>query len=212
MSQSSAPYPGCILKNYSVRSKLDCVRRCLSLTFCTGLTYTDLAPDSGSCVCLASSVQACISTTRPSGTVYINIVDKGLPGSEWLNKSCTTVADCPVKHSICYKATSTCLCTPGYYYSVNFGTCVRKCNPLYLQDTFLKYNNACIGGYQKETARGKRDEECIKLCVYSRDCLSIDYHHRGSYCHLNYHTAVTSNTFFPDCKGDPSDHYQRMCF
>lgn len=52
---------------------------------------------------------------------FINIISD----SAWLNRSCDSNGDCPADNSECYNQSSTCVCTPGYYYSVNFDTCVR---------------------------------------------------------------------------------------
>ncbi|XP_025097796.1 uncharacterized protein LOC112566071 isoform X2 [Pomacea canaliculata] len=201
---------GCALQTYMVRSKLDCVRRCFSLTSCVWLTYTTLARDRGSCVCLASCMTNNKAITTPA-TVYFNSCSL-VSDSAWLNRSCDSNGDCPADNSECYNQSSTCVCTPGYYYSVNFDTCVRDCDPRNLRNTFVKYTNGCLAGNDLRETSGITLQQCEEMCVKDTRCLTFDYPPDFDTCYLSDQTALTVNSFSPICNGYTGDHYQRMCF
>ncbi|XP_025098944.1 uncharacterized protein LOC112566797 [Pomacea canaliculata] len=143
-----------------VRSKLDCVRRCFSLTSCVSLTYMAQEPDMASCVCLPSCSATNRSVIASPGTVYINMWGENTPtlasGSLWLNKTCTYAEDCSDQNAICYNTSSTsiCLCTPGYFYSNSCNTCVPECDQRNLLDTFVEYKGGCLYGYDDITFHG----------------------------------------------------------
>ncbi|XP_025098913.1 uncharacterized protein LOC112566776 [Pomacea canaliculata] len=224
MSQSSASIPDCTLQTYMVRSKLDCVRRCFSLTSCTWLTYTTLAPDKGSCVCLSSCVTSYTATTTTTtsttttttspAAVYFKICGGKMynttSGFSWLNKTCSSNRDCPADNSVCYTPSSTCLCTPGYYYSVRCTSCTRDCDPSNLRNTFVKFTGGYLLGHDNRVYSGVTYRRCEMMCAADSRCLSFDYPPTTSGCYLSYDTALTSNDFYSNAM-NTQDYYQRMC-
>ncbi|KAL8563875.1 hypothetical protein ACOMHN_034254 [Nucella lapillus] len=98
-------------------STIQCAVLCMGTPRCTAVTVTSTSTSTSS-MCRGHA-----SVTSSSASVSASTVVWSLPHTVWLEKKCSSDAECGEYHRGCFA--DSCLCTPGYYFSHSLNSCVK---------------------------------------------------------------------------------------
>ncbi|KAL8594161.1 hypothetical protein ACOMHN_018101 [Nucella lapillus] len=157
-----------------------------------------------------SSVSAAVSSEDFSSGTTPQMTSQA---PTWQNSNCSSHSNCTSVQSNtgCYG--STCVCSPGYYYSVSNGICVQDCATENITTSFTRYPRRAIAGYNDETHDATSLQECFNHCITSNiSCRSIDFKHSigTTRCYLSSAVALDMGPL-QFVKVFSYDHYQRQC-
>ncbi|KAL8624143.1 hypothetical protein ACOMHN_020193 [Nucella lapillus] len=138
----------------------------------------------------------------PAHTVW------ALQESDWLEKECGKDWECGESHRECYKGS--CLCTPGYYYSLSRDSCVPTCPVEELQPRLLAYPGRFISGNNlKKCYKSLTLEDCLARCRATPKARTCDGW--KSYCCLQTVTWLDVEEGVRR-ENTPRIHHQKACF
>ncbi|XP_070185088.1 uncharacterized protein [Littorina saxatilis] len=141
---------------------------------------------------------------------------------DWLYSNCSTNEDCEVSNAECvsFNKPSTCMCTPGFFYSESSRCCVETCSQL--SNTFapghlLEYPAITITGAAPLVAKTTHPisefesfpENCLAPCAAKSSCLFVVKSPKDNFA--NYECTLYGNVSFT---GEPSSTdfvYMRWC-
>ncbi|XP_025100264.1 uncharacterized protein LOC112567710 [Pomacea canaliculata] len=128
---------------------------------------------------------------------------------DWTNASCVTDDECGKKNTLCYMGK--CVCQPGFFFSTTYYTCSAICSTEDLHNTFMEYPDSGLRGHSLEVRDGLCLEDCKKLCLNTKRCLTFDFRALGGLCRLRDVTARDSPSEWYPKTSEGWTHYQRSC-
>ncbi|XP_025102264.1 ficolin-2-like isoform X5 [Pomacea canaliculata] len=138
----------------------------------------------------------------------------GCPGNsskphDWSTGRCVTDEECDDTNAVCYM--NKCRCRPGFFFSENYYICSATCSTVDLHNTFMEYPNSGLWGHSLEVRDGLCLEDCKKLCLNTKRCLTFDFRAVRGLCVLHDVTARESPSEWYPKTSKGWTHYQRSC-
>ncbi|KAL8593773.1 hypothetical protein ACOMHN_059266 [Nucella lapillus] len=210
-----------LLFETETRSTIQCVVLCMGTPACIAVTVTPSSSSSSSSSPALSMCRGHVNVTSASAStstsasasapVSASVVVWSLPHTEWLEKNCSSDAECGEYHRECFAGS--CLCSPGYYFSHSINSCVTGCAKADLQSRLLPYPNRFIHNLNLGTClNGISPEACLAICRQNADARTCDLldNAAGSYtCCLQ---GVTRSDISASEWGVRAGiHYQKTC-
>ncbi|KAL8563877.1 hypothetical protein ACOMHN_034256 [Nucella lapillus] len=188
------------------RSTIQCAVLCMGTPRCTAVTVTS-TPASTSSMCRG---HASVTSTSSSASVSASTVVWSLPHTVWLEKKCSSDAECGEYHRESFAGS--CLCTPGYYFSHSLNSCMKDCAKADLQPGVLAYPNRYIKDHNLSCMKTTR-KACLTFCMHNADARTCDFTHNRNgvyYCCLQPTTKrdISASEWLIQ---PSSMHYQKTC-
>ncbi|KAL8563874.1 hypothetical protein ACOMHN_034253 [Nucella lapillus] len=188
-------------------STIQCAVLCMGTPRCTAVTVTS-TPASTSSMCQG---HANVISSPASASVSASTEAWSLPHTVWLEKKCSSDAECGEYHSECFAGS--CLCTPGYYFSHSLNSCVKDCAKGDLRSRLLAYPNRYIldlnlGPCSVVTS----PEACHATCIQNanaRTCDTVRLSDGRDNCCLQAVTKLDIPA--SSWKSGNAVHYQKTC-
>ncbi|XP_025102261.1 ficolin-1-like isoform X2 [Pomacea canaliculata] len=130
---------------------------------------------------------------------------------DWSTSSCVTDEECDNTNAVCY--VNKCRCRPGLFFSATYYICSATCSTEDLHNTFMEYPDSGLKGHILEIRDGLSLEDCKKLCLSTKRCLTFDFRDSAvrGLCVLHDVTARESPSEWYPKTGKGWTHYQRSC-
>ncbi|KAK7111702.1 hypothetical protein V1264_011290 [Littorina saxatilis] len=170
-----------------------CAQMCLMSDACKLFTLTENSNSSTTCSSRRSSLRCRghSSVARngagrtPSPGSRMFILARG--SSVFLEKPCSSNADCSAANSECF--VGKCLCTPGYYYSITGDTCLASCPQAEMQETYVLYPRSVMRQNNLRCPTIPQDQ-CLKKCGGNKNCKNVVFWTHSSVCCLKSASAL----------------------
>ncbi|KAK7106855.1 hypothetical protein V1264_014890 [Littorina saxatilis] len=188
--------------------------------FSQNVIFEQPAPSAMHCAALCKLQPRCVTFTFDQEvcrghTVLVTPITPSTPAPgarsftrESVIVACTNHSDCSqLQNNSCFDGT--CVCTPGFFYSISSDTCVSECPPAKLAGSYTRYREHGMPGIVEASKNDASPEECFDFCNNNTDCLSFDFQKSSPRCMLKYIVATSPGSTFTSSPG--YDHYQRQC-
>ncbi|XP_025102269.1 ficolin-1-B-like [Pomacea canaliculata] len=128
---------------------------------------------------------------------------------DWSTTSCVTDDECDDTNAVCY--VDKCRCRPGFFFSTTYYICFASCSSADLHNTFMEYPDSGLRGNSLEVKDGLSLEDCKKLCLNTKRCLTFDFRAVRGLCVLHDVTVRESPLRWYPKTSKGWTHYQRSC-
>ncbi|KAK7111703.1 hypothetical protein V1264_011291 [Littorina saxatilis] len=189
-----------------------CARLCLESDACNLFTLTETSSLSEALSCRGHSSVAKNGAGRvPTPRTRLYTLRSG-SSSEFLEKPCSSNADCSTANSECFN--EKCLCTPGYYYSQTGDACLASCPTAQMQDTYLFYPASVIrqhniGDDCPVTPLGRG--ACVEVCSADIRCKNVVFWSHSDVCCLKDVTPLEAPAAWDANVNVNANTYAKTC-
>ncbi|KAK7096311.1 uncharacterized protein [Littorina saxatilis] len=209
-----------VLWSSNIRTVRECAVLCAADRRCSSFTLLRNASETcQSCLGISDDEavgnQAEVSVIRAAVFHQVSVRDSAdftttPETATWAGQTCDIHSDCSQLQANTSCFLRTCVCTPGFFYSISSDTCVSECPSGKLAQSYMKYENHSLPG-QNDMQLARSLQECFDLCNANPTCLSIDFNKPTTQnCYISYSMATGPNQLRSDAGGN-LDYYQRQC-